>query len=80
MSIMWLTESVGPSYDERNIFEDDEEEDEAYMFPGQGICIKYQQTFSSSSRLSNLVRYVVDRKRWTKQSKCINYTWWTIIW
>jgi hypothetical protein len=27
--------------DEGDIFEDDEEEDEGYMFVGQGICDKY---------------------------------------
>jgi hypothetical protein len=28
--------------DEGDIFEDDEEEDEGYLFVGQGICTKYQ--------------------------------------
>jgi hypothetical protein len=28
--------------DEGDIFEDGEEEDEGYLFAGQGICTKYQ--------------------------------------
>jgi hypothetical protein len=28
--------------DEGGIFEEDEEEDEGYLFAGQGICVKYQ--------------------------------------
>jgi hypothetical protein len=31
--------------DECDIFDDDEEEDEAYMFAGQGICKKYRIAF-----------------------------------
>jgi hypothetical protein len=31
--------------DECNIFEDDEEEDKAYMFVGQGNCKKYRIAF-----------------------------------
>lgn len=38
--------------DECNIFDDDEEEDEAYMFAGQGICKKYRIAFWTSTPLS----------------------------
>jgi hypothetical protein len=31
--------------DEGDIFEDDEEEDEGYLFAGQGICTKYRIPF-----------------------------------
>jgi hypothetical protein len=31
--------------DEGDLFEDDEEEDDAYLFAEQGICIKYLETF-----------------------------------
>jgi hypothetical protein len=28
--------------DEGDIFEEDEEKDEGYLFAGQGICVKYR--------------------------------------
>jgi hypothetical protein len=31
--------------DEGDIFEDDEEEDDGYLFAGQGICTKYRIPF-----------------------------------
>jgi hypothetical protein len=31
--------------EERDIFEEDEEEDEGYLFAGQGICTKYRIPF-----------------------------------
>ena len=31
--------------DEGDIFEDDKEEDEGYLFAGQGICTKYRIPF-----------------------------------
>jgi hypothetical protein len=31
--------------DEGDIFEDDEEEDEGFLFAGQGMCTKYQIPF-----------------------------------
>jgi hypothetical protein len=44
--------------DEGDIFEDDEEEDEGYLFAGQGICTKYQIYFYTTTPLSNLYFYV----------------------
>jgi hypothetical protein len=40
--------------DEGDIFEEDEEEDEGYLFAGQGICAKYQIQIKFSATLSKL--------------------------
>jgi hypothetical protein len=38
--------------DEGDIFEEDEEEDEGYLFAGQGICVKDRIEIKSSIALS----------------------------
>jgi len=40
---------------EGGIFEEDEEEDEAYLFAGQGICAKYRIQIKFSTTLSKLI-------------------------
>jgi hypothetical protein len=40
---------------EGDIFEEDEEEDERYLFAGQGICVNYQIEIISSIALSKLL-------------------------
>jgi hypothetical protein len=41
--------------DEGDIFEEDEEEDEGYLFVGQGICAKYRIYNKFSTTLSKLL-------------------------
>ena len=42
--------------DEGDIFEEDEEEDEGYLFVVQGICAKDRIEIKSSTTLSKLLR------------------------
>ena len=42
--------------DEGDIFEEDEEEDEGYLFAGQGICAKDRIEIKSFTALSKLLR------------------------
>jgi hypothetical protein len=49
VSLAFIDDDVG------DIFEEDEDEDEGYMFVGQGICAKYQIEIKSSNASSKLL-------------------------
>jgi len=42
-------------HDEGDIFEEDEDDDEGYLFAGQGICVKDRLEIKSSTTLSKLL-------------------------
>jgi hypothetical protein len=42
-------------HDEGDIFEEDEDDDEGYLFAGQGICVKDRIEIKSSTTLSKLL-------------------------
>ena len=44
--------------DEGDIFEEDEEEDEGYLFAGQGISAKYRKLIKSSTALCKLLSHL----------------------